>query len=175
MSMSVKRENSLLNTDEIAVVRSTHHPYIYDLSRKDLTDLQSRLRDMRSKARTLTRHKQREARGKSEPRGKSFPGSVEQPQRRKQIFAAALKRVKKELNRLSKLEAKTRHVEAAHTALAQRRASNFKPAVPPSQTSGTGMQLQASTRRRRVLSCGKVGSVLKQNKVAQATRDARPQ
>ena len=108
MSMSVKRENSLLNTDEIAVVRSTHHPDIYDLSRKDLADLQSRLRDMRSKARTLTRHKQREARGKSEPRGKSFPGSVEQPQRRKQIFAAALKRVKKELNRLSKLEAKAR-------------------------------------------------------------------
>jgi len=175
MSMSAKTERALLSSDEIAVLRSTHHPEIYDLSRKELTELQTRLRDMRDKARTLTRQKQRETRGKSEPRGKSFPGSVEQPQRRKQLFAAALKRVKKELSRLSKLEAKMEHVEAAHKALAQRRASNFKPAFPAGRTSGTGMPSQESVRRRRVLPRGKVGSVLKQNKVAQAARDARPQ
>ena len=174
MSMSAKTERALLNSDEIAVLRSTHHPEIYDLSRKELTELQTRLRDMRDKARTLTRQKQRETRGKSEPRGKSFPGSVEQPQRRKQLFAAALKRVKKELSRLSKLEAKMEHMEAAHKALAQRRASNFKPAIPASRTSGTGMPSQESVRRRQVLPRGKVGSVLKQNKVAQAARDARP-
>jgi hypothetical protein len=174
MSMSAKTERALLNSDEIAVLRSTHHPEIYDLSRKELTELQTRLRDMRDKARTLTRQKQRETRGKSEPRGKSFPGSIEQPQRRKQLFAAALKRVKKELSRLRKLEAKTEHVEAAHKALAQRRASNFKPTIPASRTSGTGMPSQESVRRRRVLPRGKVGSVLKQNKVAQAARDARP-
>ena len=172
--MSAKTERALLNSDEIAVLRSTHHPEIYDLSRKELTELQTRLRDMRDKARTLTRQKQRETRGKSEPRGKSFPGSVEQPQRRKQLFAAALKRVKKELSRLSKLEAKMEHMEAAHKALAQRRASNFKPAIPASRTSGTGMPSQESVRRRQVLPRGKVGSVLKQNKVAQAARDARP-
>ncbi|MBN9290555.1 MAG: hypothetical protein J0H36_05400, partial [Hyphomicrobium denitrificans] len=72
-------------------------------------------------------------------------------------------------------EAKVEHVEAAHKALAQRRASNFRPAVPASRTSGTGMQPQESIRRRRVLPRGKVGSVLKQNKIAQAARDARPQ
>lgn len=175
MSMSAKDERALLNSDEIAVLRSTHHPDIYDLNRKDLKDLRARLRDMRDKARTLTRQKQREARGKSEPRGKSFPGNVEQPQRRKQVFAAALKRVKKEINRLNKLEARAHHVEAAHKALAQRRAANFAPAIPASRTSGTGMQPQESVRRRRVLPRGKVGSVLKQNKVAQAARDARPQ
>ena len=175
MSMSAKDERALLNSDEIAVLRSTHHPEIYDLGRKELSELQTRLRNMRDKARTLTRQKQRETRGKSEPRGKSFPGSVEQPQRRKQLFAAALKRVKKELTRLSKLEAKTQHVEAAHKALAQRRASNFKPAIPASRSSGAGMQPQESVRRRRVLPRGKVGSVLKQNKIAQAARDARPQ
>ncbi|AGK59461.1 hypothetical protein HYPDE_38958 [Hyphomicrobium denitrificans 1NES1] len=175
MSMSAKRERALLNSDEIAVLRSTHHPDIYDLDRKELSDLQTRLRNMRDKARTLAHQKQREARGKSAPRGKSFPGGVEQPQRRKQLFAAALKRVKKELNRLNKLEARMHHVDAAHKALAQRRASNFIPAIPASRTSGAGMQPQESVRRRRVLSRGKVGSVLKQNKVAQAARDARPQ
>jgi hypothetical protein len=86
-----------------------------------------------------------------------------------------VKRVKKELNRLNKLEARMHHIEAAHKALAQRRASNFAPTIPASRTSGTGMQPQESVRRRRVLPRGKVGSVLKQNKVAQAARDARPQ
>jgi hypothetical protein len=175
MSISAKQERALLNSDEIALLRSTHHPDIYDLDQKDLADLQRRLREHRGKAQTLTRQKQREARGKSEPRGKNFPGGVEQPQRRKQLFSAALKRVNKELNRLNKLEARTQHVEAARKALAQRRLANFAPAIPESRTSGAGMQPQESSKRRRVLPRGKVGSVLKQNKVAQATRDARPQ
>jgi hypothetical protein len=62
MSMSAKRERALLNSDEITVLRSTHHPDIYDLNQKELTDLQARLRNMRDKARTLARQKQREAR-----------------------------------------------------------------------------------------------------------------
>lgn len=174
MSMSEKSERALLGSDEIAVLRSTHHPEIYELSRKELSELQSLLRDMRAKARTLTRQKERELRGKSDSRGKSFPGNVEQPRRRKQIFAAALKRVKKELQRLQNLEARTHHIEAAQRALAQRRASNFISTAPKSQTPGMGMEPLINRRRRRVLPRGKVGSVLKQNKVAQAARDARP-
>jgi hypothetical protein len=122
----------------------------------------------------LARQKQREARGKSEPRGKAFPGSAEQPKKRKQLFAAALKRVNNEVKRVTTLEAKAQHVEAAQRALAQLRAANFMPAVPPSRTAGKGMAPQESLRRRRVLPRGKVGSVLKQNKIAQAVRDARP-
>jgi len=174
MSMSLKREHALLSSDEIGLLRSTHHPDIYELSRKDLIEIRKRLREQRGKAQTLTRQKQREGKGKSDPRGKSFPGGIEQPQRRKQIFSAALKRVNKEIMRLSAFEAKADHVEAAHKALALRRAANFAPAIPSSRTSGTGMQPQESVRRRRVLPRGKVGSVLKQNKVAQAVRDARP-
>ena len=173
--MSLKQEHALLKPDEIALLRSTHHPELYDLERKDLAALQTRLRDLRSKAKTMSRHKQREARGKSEPRGKAFPASADQPQKRKQVFAAALKRVNKELDRLAKLDAKARHIEAAQKALAQLRTSKFTPAAPASRTEDTGMRPQESTRRRRVLPRGKVGSVLKQNKVAQAVRDARPQ
>jgi hypothetical protein len=43
------------------------------------------------KERTLAQQKQRERRGKSEPRGGSFPGTAAQPLHRKQVFAAALK------------------------------------------------------------------------------------
>lgn len=174
MSMSLKQEHALLTPDEIATLRSTHHPELYDLDRKELVALQARLRDLRGKAKTVSRQKQREARGKSEPRGRAFPGSAEQPQKRKQLFAAALKRVNKEVERLAKLEAKAIHVEAAKKALAQVRSANFVAAFPPSSTQGTGMRAQESIKRRRVLPRAKVGSVLKQNKVAQAVRDARP-
>jgi hypothetical protein len=173
--MSLKQEYALLKPDEVALLRSTHHPGIYELQRKDLVALQGRLRDLRDQAKTVVRHKQRDARGKSAPRSKAPSAGAEQPRKRKQVFAAALKRVNRELKRLSDLDAKAHHVEAAHKALAQLRAANFAPAAPATgRSEGKGMQPQASIRRRRILSRGKVGSVLKQNKVAQAARDARP-
>jgi hypothetical protein len=174
--MSLKQEYALLKPDEVGLLRSTHHPELYELERKDLVALQARLRDLRGHAKTVTRHKQREARGKSAPRGKASSAGADQPQKRKQVFAAALKRVNRELKRLAALDAKTHHVEAAHQALAQLRASNFTAAAPTSgHTKGKGMQPQESVRRRRILHRAKVGSVLKQNKVSQAIRDARPQ
>ena len=175
MSMSLKQEHALLSPDEIALLRSTHHPALYDLKRDDLVALQGRLRDLRGKAKTRLRQKQRESRGKSEARGRSSSGSADSPQKRKQLFAAALKRVNTEITRLRNLETKAHNVEAARKALAQLRASKFKPAFPTSRTEGTGMQPQESTRRRRVLPRSKVGSVLKQNRMAQAVRDARSQ
>ena len=174
--MSLKQEYALLKPDEVALLRSTHHPAVYDLQRKDLVVLQVRLRDLRCQAKTVARHKQREARGKSAARGKAFPASADQPQKRKQVFAAALKRVNRELKRLADLDSKAQHVGAAHKALAQLRASKFTSAVPAAgRTDGKGMQPQENIRRRRVLHRGKVGSVLKQNKISQAIRDARPQ
>ena len=173
--MSLKQEYALLKPDEVALLRSTHHPDLYDLQRKDLVALQARLRDLRGQAKTVTRHKQREARGKSAARGKAFPASADQPRKRKQVFAAALKRVNRELERLADIDAKAQHVDAAHKALARLRASKFAPAAPAGRTEGKGMQPQETIRRRRVLHRGKVGSVLKQNKISQAIRDARPQ
>ena len=174
--MSLKQEYALLKPDEVALLRSTHHPELYELERKALVALQGRLRDLRGQAKTVARHKQRETRGKSAPRGKAFPASADQPRKRKQVFAAALKRVNRELKRLAELDAKAQHVEAAHKALAQLRASKFAPTAPVAgRTEGKGMQPQETIRRRRILHRGKVGSVLKQNKVSQAIRDARPQ
>ena len=51
---------------------------------------------MRDKARTLARENCRAVRGKGTQRGASFPGTAEHPLRRKQVFAAALKRVNSE-------------------------------------------------------------------------------
>src|SRR5262249_35546601 len=131
MSIPCKFERSVLSYDEHEIVLRSHHPGIYDAGLDDLKALRQRLRDMRDKERTLAREKRRQARGKATPRGGSFPGTAEHPLRRKQVFAAALKRVNREIDRMHKLEARAAHVEAARRALAIRRAAQF-PARPPS-------------------------------------------
>jgi hypothetical protein len=173
MSLPCKFERSRLSHDEFELVRVTHHPAIYELSLDQLHALRPRLREQRNKARTLARQRQRELREKAEPRGRSFPGTTDQPLQRKQIFAAALKRINKELDRLHKIEARTAHVEAARAALAQYRAAKFVHHPTPSATPHHGMQPRVSMRRRTRVPGSKVGSISQATKVAQAIRDAR--
>ena len=102
MSVPCKFERSLLSNDDYETIRITHHPAIYDVEPAELEAIRSRLRKMRAKEQTLSRQKRREARGKRGARGASFPGTAERPSQRKQVFAAALKRINKELERLHK-------------------------------------------------------------------------
>lgn len=171
MSIACKFERSLLSHEEYAVVKGSHHPELYDLNLKDLLSLQNQLRQMRDKERTLSRQKQREQRGKAEPRGGSFPGTGEQPQQRKQVFANALKRVNKEAARIRKVEARTANIEAAHRALAVRRAANFTSHPAAGQTANEGITARPNRRRKTIVSGSRIGSVSQATKVAQAVRD----
>jgi hypothetical protein len=155
------------------MVRVTHHPAIYALDGKGLHALQLRLREQRSKTRTLARQKQREMRGKADQRGKSFPGSAEHPLRRKQVFANALKRVNKEIDRLRKLEARTAHVDAARRALALSRSEKFIQYPEPATPHAKATSQQPIRRRHTTISRGRIGSITKATKVAQAIRDSR--
>jgi len=93
MSIPCKFERSLLSYDEHETVRLSHHPAIDGLGESELRELRTKLRALRDKERTLARQKRREVRGKAEARGASFPGQVERPSYRKQVFANAVKRV----------------------------------------------------------------------------------
>ena len=112
MSISNKDERSLLSHEEYETVKSAHHPAIYALDEDELRNLAIRLEGYRDKARTFARQKRLEVKGTADARGKSFPGTAAQPQRRKQVFVQALKRVKKASARLHHLDAK-----AANTSL----------------------------------------------------------
>ena len=103
MSTSCKFERSVLSFEEHQAIMQSHHPGIYDVGLDDLKALRQRLRNMRDKERTLARENRRALRGKGAPRGRSFPGTAEHPLHRKQVFAAALKRVSKEIGRMQKL------------------------------------------------------------------------
>src|SRR5215510_2916577 len=173
MSLPYKSERSRLSHDEFELVRITHHPAIYERSPDELHALKLRLREQRNKERALARQKQRELRGKAERRGKSFPGTADQPLQRKQIFAAALKRINRELDRLHKLEARTTHIEAARAALARHRAAKFVHHPAAGLTPHDGMQPRVRIRRHSRVPGSKVGSISQATKVAQAMRDAR--
>lgn len=172
MAISSKLERKVLSQDEFEAVRATHHPAIYELDRKELQAVRVRLREMRGKARTIARQKSREGRGKAEGRGKSFPGTAEQPLRRKQILAAALKRVNKEIVRYDALASRAEHIDAARRALALKRSANFY-SPPNDKTAGEGMQPIDNPRRRTKVHPSKVGRVSQATKVKQAIKDAR--
>ena len=168
MSIPCKFERSILSYDEHEIILRTHHPEIYDAALDDLKALRQRLREMRNKERTLARENRRAVRGKGAQRGASFPGTAEHPLQRKQVFAAALKRVNREIDRMHKLEARTAHIEAARRALAMRRAAQF-PARPPERRhserrhAGTAQPTAADTSssgkdRKRVTSNKKCAS-----------------
>jgi hypothetical protein len=156
----------LLSHEEHETIWVTHHPAIYEHDVEGLQALRVRLRQLRDKERTLARQKQREVRGKAEPRGGTFPGTADRPLHRKQIFAAALKRVNKEL-------ARTAHVEAARRALALHRAAQFVRYPAAGDTAREGMQPLPSTRRRTTVSRDKIGKTSQATKIAQAAHDSR--
>ena len=173
MSIPCKFERSILNYDEHEVILRSHHLEIYDTGLDDLKALRQRLRDLRDKERSLAREKRREVRGKGPPRGESFPGAAEHPLRRKQVFAAALKRVNREIDRMHKLEARAAQVKAAHRTLAMRRAAQF-PARPPTvDTASEGMRALPNQRCRTRVPPGRIGTVSQATKKAQAARDTR--
>jgi hypothetical protein len=174
MSIASKAELSVLSHEEQEMVRLSHHPAIYELDGEALRSLQRRLREQRSRMRTFVRQKRREARGKAEARGASFPGDAEQPRRRKQVFSGALKRIAKELGRLRALEARTEHVEAARQALALARTEKFVRHPAAGDTPRTGPRPRRTVQRGRHVPGGTIGSILKAGKVAQAIRDGRP-
>jgi hypothetical protein len=173
MPVPCKFERSLLSHEEYETIRLTHHPAIYDLEVAELEAMRTRLRKMRDKERTLSRQRQRERRGKAEARGASFPGTAEHASERKQVFAAALKRLNKERGRLHNLAARTAHVEAARKALALHRAANFMTYPPAGAIANEGMVPNASARRRKIVTGARIGRVSQATKVAQAVRDAR--
>jgi hypothetical protein len=173
MSIPCKFERSILSYDEHEIILRSHHPEIYDAGFDDLRALRQRLRDMRNKERTLAREKRRETRGKGTPRGASFPGTAEHPRLRKQVFAAALKRVNREIERMQKLEARAAQVETARRALAMRRAAQFPPRPPAGDTAGEGMRSLPSRRRLTRVPPASIGSVSQAAKKAQAARDTR--
>ncbi|MEG9501069.1 MAG: hypothetical protein MIN69_04235 [Methylorubrum extorquens] len=172
MSLSIKAERALVTHDEFEMLAQTHHPALHSISDHALSEAQGRIRDLRAKERTFARDLRRSIRGKGGQRGGSFPGNVDKPARRKQVFASALKRVNGEISRRRAVAARDALKDAARRAIGLKNAARSHRA-PAYRTSRAGMRRIENERTRNTVQPAKVGSVSQATKNAQAARDAR--
>ena len=173
MAQSIKTERSLTTKDEFDILEQTHFPALLDLDEGALVAAQRRIRDLRSKERTLVREMRRGIRGKGQPRGSNFPGNVEKPSQRKQLFAGALKRINGEIARRQAIEAQTALKASAQRALALKKNAAKHKRPSGSRTSHQGMSPIESRKLRFRVNPAKIGRVSQATKVAQAAKDAR--
>lgn len=172
LAISMKAERGLVSHDEFEIVSHTHHPTILGASSDALGEARRRLRDLSARERTLSRDLRRGISGKGEQRGSSYPGNVDQPTRRKQIFASALKRVNGELARRQSIAARETLHENARRALGHKNAKRtHHPAT--GRRAKSGMNTVESERDRTSVPPSKIGSVTKATQVAQASKDQR--
>lgn len=174
MTLPIKAEAALMRRDELEILAPTHHPAIADADSRELADIRIRVRGLLDKERTLVRGMRRGIRGKAEPRGGSFPGEVEKPARRKQVLAAALQRLNKELARRRAVEARETMKAAARRALALKGDDAAGGAPASGRTGGEGMRPVENQKGRTGVNRDKVGSISQRTKNAQAAKDARP-
>ncbi len=172
MSVAIKMERTLLQHDEFEMLSRTHHPALLDIEDEALADMRARLRGLREKEKGFVHNMRRSIRGKADARGGSFPGNIEKPARRKQLFANALKRVNGEIARRRSLAAREEMQEAARRAFELK--NNAKRHYPHGgRASRSGMTAKVSGRARTSVPGAKIGSVSQATKNAQAAKDSR--
>lgn len=174
MAQSLKFERSLTTKDEFDLVSQTHFPALLQLGNDELSAMQGRIRALRAKERTMAQEMRRHIRGKGQARGGSFPGNVEKPSRRKQIFASALKRINSELARRHAIATRETFKASAQRALAMKSTASGREFPAAGRTSNSGMTPLDSRRRRTRVNPAKIGSISQATKNAQATKDSRP-
>ena len=138
MSATMKTERRVLAGPELQAVEQSHYPAIQQLSSSELGELAKRLRDYRGKAQDVARGRRRERRGKAEPRGAGPAPDESGLTLKAQVFAAALKRVNREVGRLRKTERS--QGELGRKALEMKRAARADRHPRAGRTPSQGMR-----------------------------------
>jgi hypothetical protein len=169
MAATQREERSLLGHEGFALVAPSHYPTISTLPPEELKALATRLREAHGKARDLIREGRRARSGKGTARAAAGQ-EAGKATLRKQVYAAALKRVNSRFEALTHDRRKEANRAALREALARRQA--MRPHHPTGgDTAGGGMRSKPSGKRRSGVLPAKVGRVSQQNKAAQARRD----
>lgn len=177
--MGTRSEDRILTGAERDAVRQSRHPELQTLSREAVLALARRLREYRDKARDIARDRRRSHRGKAEPRGASPTPAEEGILLKKQVFAAAMKRVNSRIACLQSGERRGQSADKrARTTEFLREALARKQAEPrhhpdPGATSHEGMHALDEKRQMTDVNPAQIGSVSQQVKNDQAARDSR--
>lgn len=167
MASSITAERRLLGAD-FSVVEASHYPALAALTAEEALALARTLREQRDRLRGMVHANRRARRGKGDARANA--GDDAALARRKQVFAAALKRVNHRLDILHGEARRAWHAAALRDALARRQAARAR---HPSagETAGQGMHAKPSAKRKVRTDPREIGRVSQFVMAAQARRD----
>jgi len=167
MATSIAAERRLLGDDFTAVAPS-HYPALAELTPEEALALARTLREQRNRLRGMVHANRRASRGKGEARATA--GNDAALTRRKQVYAAALKRVNHRLDVLHGQARRAWHAAALREVLARKRAT---PAQHPGAGDSAGMGMHAKPSRKRSARTDprEIGRVSQFVRNAQAKRD----
>jgi hypothetical protein len=169
MATTRRDEKRLLPHEEYAFLETTHYPALQSVAAEELRALAARLREQHARARDVLRAGRRARSGKGSA-GAASNAEAGRLTERKQLYAAALKRVNARFAAVSDERLRAERTAKLREALERRRATPLtRPAA--GVTAGEGMRAKGSSRGHRGVNPGRIGSVSAQGKAAQARRD----
>jgi hypothetical protein len=169
MATTQREERALLGHDAFKLIEPTHYPALGALSGEELRTLATRLREQHAKARDLIREGKRAKRGKGDARA-AATAEAGKATRRKQVYAAALKRVNARFAEIDEDRRREANRAALKAALARKQAA--RAAHPQGGfTAGRGMRAKPSGRGHPGVNPGRIGSVSQQTRNNQARAD----
>jgi hypothetical protein len=167
MANSIAAERRLLG-DDFAAIAPSHYPVLTDLPAEEVLALARALREQRDRLRGMVHANRRARRGKGEPRAAA--GNDAALARRKQVFAAALKRVNHRLDVLHGQARRAWHAASLREVLERKRAA-AAPHPGAGDTPGLGMHAKPSRKRTVRTDPREIGRVSQFVRNAQAKRD----
>jgi hypothetical protein len=173
MARSIKQERRLLGADELTLVEKTHHPALGLLPDRDLAELRKLVRERRDRAQDIAARQRRELRGKAAPKGARAATDDSGTREKRDVLAAAMQRLNKEVTRRQAKAARRALIDGAKRALELRRTSKSKTARPPEgRTANKGLNPK-SPPPYTLRHPAKAGAISQHNKNVQAKRDSR--
>jgi hypothetical protein len=173
MARSIKHERQLLGADELTLVEKSHHPALGLLPDRDLAELRKLLRDRRDRAQTIAARQRRELRGKAAPKGARAATDDSGTREKRDLLAAALQRLNKEVSRRAAKDARQALTGNAKRALELRQAAGVNATRPsPGRTANEGINPKGAPAYM-LRNPAKLGAVSQHTKNMQAKRDSR--
>jgi hypothetical protein len=173
MARSIKQERRLLGADELTLVEKTHHPALGLLPDRDLAELRKLVRERRDRAQDIAARQRRELRGKAAPKGARAATDDSGTREKRDVLAAAMQRLNKEVTRRQAKAARQALIDGAKRALELRRTSESKRARPPAgRTANEGINSK-SPPPYTLRHPAKAGAISQHNKNMQSKRDSR--
>ncbi|MGH9675576.1 MAG: hypothetical protein ACRD36_00615 [Candidatus Acidiferrum sp.] len=173
MARSIKQERRLLGADELTLVEKTHHPALGLLPDQGLAELRKLVRERRDRAQDIAARQRRELRGKAAPKGARAATDDSGTREKRDVLAAAMQRLNKEVTRRQAKAARQDLMESAKRALELRRAAETNPTRPaPGRTANEGINPK-SAPAYLLRNPAKIGAISQHTKNMQAKRDSK--